>query len=224
MMRLNPGRRVVAAIFVALWAVPLSVEWYHQPPTWFGQWLPAAFDDPPAAASLAFLRSVALILAPILFFLIAPAKPTGAKPALILVDRRILAGLIDLIIVITALGNPLWVALIGLNQLQFGNTPDWSLLAVPTGWVGGLTVLPAWLAYTYWHLATRTQSLGQYVAGYRLVFATPLTSYREPAVQLAYVLLWASRSIIKYHWWKSEFDHPGWYRQAGVHTVDLHYD
>ena len=224
MMRLNPGRRVVAAIFVTLWAVPLGVEWYHQPPTWFGQWLPAAFDDLPAATSLAYLRSLALILAPILFFLIAPARPTGARPARLLVDRRILAGLIDLIIVITAFGNPLWVALIGLDQLQFGRAPDWSVLATPTGVVGGLTTLPAWLAYTYWHLATRSQTLGQYVAGYRLVFANPLTSYREPAAQLLYVCLWATGSGLKHRWWKPDFDHPGWYRQAGVHTEDLHYD
>ena len=223
-MRLKPNRSVVAGIFLGLWLLPLGIEWTHTTPTIFGKFAACTSDNCPTGLTLMYSRSIALILAPILFLLITPPKPTQAQKQYILPDRRAVAGLIDLAITITVIGNPVWIVLAGLNQMHFGISPEISLLAIPTGILGGITTLPAWLIYTYWHLATRTQTLGQYVAGYRLVHALPLMSHREPAIQVIFVFLsiYQSRNLFSFLP-IGKFDPPSWQERAGVHTETLNY-
>jgi len=239
MARLHVGRIPLAVLVFSIWLLPPALDWLAAAdtlPEIQGQ-LRDALRVPEVVRG--YINAITLICGPVVVFLSEPPAPMVAKAGDIEDPQRSIAGIFDFAAIMIAIALPIEIGLQALDDLHTGQTAWWNGVARPHGFIN-VFVLPAWLAYTAWHLGRRKQTLGQYVARYRLVHPGPPVSWREPLYQSIRVFFygaWVKRGYrhkvlpqdYAYGWYKptlpsSPPDRPGWYASAGVVAEELRYD
>ena len=241
MARLHVGRIPLAVLVFSIWLLPPALDW-----------LAAADTLPEIQGQLrdvlrvpevvrGHINAITLICGPVVVFLSAPLPPTRAKTAHIDDTRRTIAGVFDLAAISIAIALPIEIGMPMLDDLHTGQRSWLDGLASPHDLFSPY-VLPAWIAYTAWHLGRRKQTLGQYLAKYRLVHPGPPMGWREPMYQTVRVFLHFTWDLLTYRhrygtfpqdhtadWFKpsrsgSRSGTPGWYASAGVVAEELQYD
>lgn len=171
---------------------------------------------------------------PLIILICSPAPPDVIEHRLVTSESRLIAGTFDFAAASIALARPVDILLRASFDLPSTGALDLTPLHEPQDLAGILT-LPAWFFFTSWHLMRREQTLGQYVARYRLVHAGLPLTWREPVYQAGNVLIHFVRSV--YNWPvpreyqnvgqivpKAEHADPRWYASASVHAEKLGYD
>lgn len=240
MKRLHPNRFVLATAILTIWLAPPVLDWLSVEAA--ARFPESSVHVPVTAREM--INVISLVLGAAIIALSAPSAPVASKVEAPRVARRTQAAIIDLGAAQIGIALPAQFILFALSQAQFGGLDLWDagrlshpLISAP---------LPfAWLLYTGWHLARRKQTLGQFVAGYRLVHPAPPSGWQEPLYQtfcvLRYGLIeqWTLRTTLKPHpmdmanSWTNAGPHfplqeetggePRWYRGAGVIVETLQY-
>ena len=79
------------------------------------------------------VQFASILLAPLVLLIFTPARPVGSKSGFVSGEKRFVAAITDIAVAMTAIGAPSGLALVTLNQAQFGPVElDASLTAKST--------------------------------------------------------------------------------------------
>tara|TARA_R110002051_G_scaffold165688_2_gene236575 strand:+ start:42481 stop:43209 length:729 start_codon:yes stop_codon:yes gene_type:complete len=234
MPRLEIHRYLFAGLIVFLWLGPPTFLWLVTR-DFYGAVFPAlrgAMD----VATLPWRELNALVLSAglMLSLLTRPAQAGPLAAGGVTNGQRGEAAATDIAVLVLVFARPLDALLVTFNPYYSGTDGLDAWLASPP-WFGDIIwAVPAWLVYTAIHLMLRRQTIGQVVAGYRLVHTTPLGSWQEALYQTCRVVLHVVGDAInparRFRQGKHltpeladaqdarERTPPGWYASAGVTT------
>tara|TARA_R110002051_G_scaffold165688_2_gene236576 strand:+ start:43442 stop:44158 length:717 start_codon:yes stop_codon:yes gene_type:complete len=231
MPRLELHRYVLTALIFALWLIPPGIAWLL-PSQFFAATFPvwgAGLDvtDIPWREVNALILGAGLMVP----LLLSPAPVGSLTAGAASTGQRGEAGGIDIAVVVLVFGRPLEALIVALNS-GAGGLDAW--LAVPPSIWDSLWGVPGWLVYTAGHLMLRRRTLGQAVAGYRLIHPTPLGGWQEALYQTGRVLIYGVFDVLDprhryrqrmyltleqtYAEEARERRPPRWYASAGVTT------
>ena len=234
MARFEFHRYLFAGVIVFLWLGPPTLVWLVTR-DFYDTAFPALRGTVDIAA-LPWRELNALVLAAGLMLPLLtrpiPAGPLAAGG--VTNGQRGEAAATDIAVLVLVFARPLDALLFTLNPYYSGADGLEAWLASPP-WFGDIIwAVPAWLVYTVVHLMLRRQTVGQVVAGYRLVHPTPLGGWQEALYQTGRVVLHVVGDAInptrrfrrEKHLTPEQADSqdarerkpPGWYASAGVTT------